>query len=272
MTAILPRRHASRSARPCAWTWWPQLALLLALALSPPTRAWPAADAAPQGLLISYHVASQHRLALRQAIEQGAQARLKRLQDGGVLESYRLLFSRHADAEQWDALAVIVFTDPAKTSQWAALEREYPAALDAATLARLSAVHSVPVERVRSQREGARPASPVVLAIPYLALVPATDYLSYADSYVIPQFQGWMREGLAWQYSVFACSLPAGRAWSHLILVDYRSDEALAARQTTVAKVRSQLREVPQWRAINESKTRVREEKPAVIADDITAR
>ncbi|MDE2371799.1 MAG: hypothetical protein KGN16_22720 [Burkholderiales bacterium] len=248
-------------------------ALTLACALLGGLGAQAAEPAPPlPGLLVSYQVAPAQRLALRQALRQVVQTRLKTLKTQGVLADYRVLFSRHADSDQWDGLVVLTFTAAAQQARWAELEREAPAALDPATLASVVQLHSVPVELVRRQHAEAPEPSPVVLAIPYQSLVSAGDYLNYADAYVIPQFQGWMNEGMAAQYAIYASSFPAGRGWSHLILVDYRGDEGLAARNATVAKVRARLKEQPTWHAISESKARVRDEKAAVVADDITVR
>jgi hypothetical protein len=242
------------------------LALAWLLALPATVRA------ADNALVISYSVPPAHRVALRTALTQGTQARLKRLQDEGVLASWRLLFTRHADADQWDALAVVVFNGSAQMARWAAVERETPAALDAPALALLSSVHTVPVEVVRSQRDANPAPQPVVLVVPYVALVSPADYLAYADGYVIPQFQGWMKEGVIGQYTLLSSTYPAARPWTHLILLDYRSDEALAQRAAVTAKVRAQLKNVPAWQAISESKAKVRDERQATVADDITAR
>ncbi len=247
------------------------LALCGALLLPAAWAADATAPAAAPALLISYHVPPAQRPALRAALAGATRARLQRLKADGVLASYRLLFSRHAESEQWDALALVVFTGPAQVARWAAVERETPAALDPAAAVLLSAVHSVPMELSRSRREGTAPASPVVLVIPYLSLVAPADYLAYADGYVIPQFEGWMQQGALSQYQLLASSFPAGRAWTHLLLQDWRSDEALAGRAAVVAKVRAQLKDVPSWRAISDSKAKLREEKQAVIADDLAA-
>lgn len=247
------------------------MGLIGACALIPPARGAEPAPATPlPGLIISYQVAPAQRPALRQALMTGTRARLQRLKDEGTLAGYRLLFSRHADADLWDAMAVIGFSGPAQVSRWREVERSTPAALDPPALALLTTVHSVPVQLERSRAVPALPTSPVVLVIPYLSLVPAGDYLGYADGYVIPQFEGWMREGVLSQFAVYASTYAAGRPWSHTILLDYRSEEAMAARATIVAKVRAQLKEQPSWRAISESKAKLREERQAVVADDIT--
>jgi len=196
-------------------------------------------------------------------------ARLRQWQAEGVIASSRVLFNRHADADQWDAMALVEFPAGGASERWNALEREFPAGLDGHVLGLLGAVHTVPVELARRRSQAPTPARPVVLAIPYQALVPAGEYLAYADAYAIPQFDGWMKEGALSQYSLWSASYPASRPWTHLLLLDYRSEQALAERDAVVAKVRAELKNVPQWRAVSENKAKVREEKQLVVADDI---
>lgn len=226
----------------------------------------PAAETTTPALVTAYHVAPAQRAALRQALQDTVRPRLRELKATGDLASYRVLFNRHADSELWDALLLVSFSNPAQMSRWNA------AAADARVWPLLTALHTVPVESLR-QRWAASAPRPggVVLVIPYLSLVSAGDYLSYFDGYVLPQFEGWMREGALAATQLLGATLPAGRPWSHLVLLDYVSDDTLAARAAVVAKVRARLKEQPQWRAISENKAKVREERQAVVADDLTA-
>jgi hypothetical protein len=57
-----------------------------------------------------------------------------------------------------------------------------------------------------------------------------------------------------------------------LLVLEYKSDQALGARDATVAKVRGRLKENPKWKAISDSKKNVRVERSPVIADSIAAR
>jgi hypothetical protein len=228
-----------------------------------------AATPGVSGLVFTYHALPGIRPLAHAALGRTLGARLRQWQADGVIARSRVLFNRHADGDQWDAMALVEFPAGGAGERWNALEREFPAGLDAQTLGLLKAVHTVPVELARRRSQAPAPASPVVLAIPYQALVPAGEYLAYADAYAIPQFDGWMREGVLSQYSLWSASYPASRPWTHLLLLDYRSEQALADRDAVVAKVRAELKSVPQWRAISENKAKVREEKQVVVADDI---
>jgi len=228
-----------------------------------------AAAPAVSGLVFTYHALPGIRPLAHEALRRTLGARLRQWQAEGVIAGSRVLFNRHADADQWDAMALVEFPASVAGERWNALEREFPAGLDAQTLGLLGAVHTVPVELARRRSQAPAPASPVVLAIPYQALVPAAEYLAYVDAYATPQFDGWMREGALSQYSLWSASYPASRPWTHLLLLDYRSDKSLADRDAVVAKVRAELKNVPQWRAVSENKAKVREEKQVIVADDI---
>jgi hypothetical protein len=228
-----------------------------------------AAAPGASGLVFTYHALPGIRPLAHAALARTLAARLRQWQSDGVIAGSRVLFNRHADADQWDAMALVEFPAGGASERWNAQEREFPAGLDAQTLGLLKAVHTVPVELARRRSQAPAPASPVVLAIPYQALVPANEYLAYADAYAIPQFDGWMREGVLSQYSLWSANYPASRPWTHLLLLDYRSAQALADRDAVVAKVRAELKSVPQWRAISENKAKVREEKQLVVADEI---
>jgi hypothetical protein len=93
--------------------------------------------------------------------------------------------------------------------------------------------------------------------------------LQYVDDYVLPQFDGWMREGILTRYQLFMQRYTAARPWDSLIVLEYKDDESLGLREKTVAKVRQELQSNPAWKALNENKQSIRVEKEAVIADQL---
>lgn len=247
------------------------LAALTTLAV--PAHASGTAEAAPaaaaQSLLISYQVPPANRAAFRAQLEKEDARQFQKWKDQGVLKNFRLLFNRYADSDNWDAMAVLGFATPADLGRWQMMERVRPAGLSPRALALTSAIHSTPVETPRSAGTADAAAQSVFVVIPYTTLVPAPDYLKYADGYVLPQFEGWMHEGVLVHYDLYTSGFPAGRPWSALIVLEYKNDEALAARNAVVAKVRARLSSNPEWKTISDSKTRVREEKQVVVAEQI---
>jgi hypothetical protein len=110
------------------------------------------------------------------------------------------------------------------------------------------------------------------MVIPYETMISAPDYLKYADGYVVPQFEGWIKEGVLARYDIFVDRYAAGRPWSTMVLLEYRNDAALGQREAVVARVRARLGENPEWKAISDDKKHIRNEKQLVIADPLVAR
>jgi hypothetical protein len=101
--------------------------------------------------------------------------------------------------------------------------------------------------------------------------VSEAEYLKYADGYVIPQFEGWMAEGVLNNYRIFMSKYPAGRPWNAMVILEYKDDAALARREEVVKNVRAKLKENPEWKAISENKKNIRDEKQVVIADVVAS-
>ena len=108
--------------------------------------------------------------------------------------------------------------------------------------------------------------------IPYEVMVPTAEYIAYLDDYVLPQLAGWSEEGILASHAVFLARYPAGRPWQSLLVLEYRNDQALAARDAVVAKVRARLTANAKWKAVSENKKNARAEKTPVLADPAPAR
>jgi hypothetical protein len=220
-------------------------------------------------LMISYRVTPAQRVVLQQEMRKLAAGELRQRQAAGMLTSYRVLFSRYADAEGWDAMALLTFKNDTELGRWKEIERTRPAGLNARALAATTEIRTDAVEGVRQQGSAAPTGRSVFLVIPYKALVSKSDYLKYADGYVLPQFAGWMEEGVLSQYNVYSNVFTAGRSWNTMIVLEYKDDEALGRREAVVAKVRERLKLDPAWKAISDDKKDVRVELHPVIADSL---
>lgn len=220
-------------------------------------------------LIITYQTTPANRPALRQAVEQSTARELARWKRDGRLKQYNLLFNRYADSDNWDAMAVLTFATPDDLYRWREVERTQPAALSREAAALTTSIHTTPVDTKRAQALGATSPNAVYVVIPYKTLVSEGEYEKYADGYVIPQFKGWMDEGVLTGYSLYTSRFPAGRPWSAVVVLQYKDDAALSAREMVVAKVRERLKANPEWKAISDSKKSVRSELQVVIADRI---
>lgn len=246
------------------------MSVLLLVLLADAAAGAEAPNSTALSLIITYHAAPANRMSLRQEMQKDGLRRFQHWQDEGILESYRILVNRYVDSDNWDAMALLTFPNPAAMGRWKNVEKTNPAGLSPKALALTTAIHTAPVDMVRSKSIAAATGSSVFVVIPYKTLVSASDYLTYADNYVVPQFDGWMHEGVLSQYDFYASSLPAGRPWSTMVILAYKNEEALAARNAVVAKVRNRLKDLPAWKAISDDKKNVRDEKQVVIADQLT--
>jgi hypothetical protein len=223
----------------------------------------------PGRLIVVYQAAPANRAAFLRELTGSGARQLQRWKDEGALRDYRLLVSRYLDSRTWDAMAILTVKDAAR---WKKIERDYPAGVSADVLALTSSVETVPATLVRHGERQRDEGESVFLVIPYEVTVPTPEYVAYLDDYVLPQLAGWSEEGVLDGHGVYLAQFPAGRQWQSLLLLEYRSDEALAARESVVAKVRAKLAANAKWKAVSDNKKHVRNERAPVVADPVSWR
>ena len=221
----------------------------------------------PSELMIAYRCDSALRPAFREYLANDLRARLRRLQDRGILKSHQILFNAFV-SETWDAMAVMSFHTYADTEAWRIIERTLPGGLDAAGL---KLGHAIQTYSCDLAWEGwASDPGPehdrVLYAIPYSYNALAA-YKSYVDAYVIPQVKGWIADGALSGYRLYLNRYPVGDPWDSLFIYDYRNLEQFGRRDEVVAKVRATLQSNPDWVHLNEIKSTLRTESENTIAD-----
>jgi hypothetical protein len=227
-----------------------------------------AAAATPQRTLtVEFSASPVNRPQLRSLLAGEQAQRLDGLRRQGLLQGYQLFFNRYPDTNRWDGLEVLTFADDAAVSRWAALERTSPGGLSPGVLHVVTQIVETPTAGVRRGGTRGVATDAPTLVIPYQLLVPSPQYLTYLDTYVLPQFDGWIAEGVLDSYEIQMSRFPAGRPWASLILLRYRDDAALERRDETTALVRRRLAQNPQWKAASDSKTAVRTESVLAVAD-----
>ncbi|HZX70399.1 MAG TPA: hypothetical protein VFE77_06225 [Rhodanobacter sp.] len=221
-------------------------------------------------LTLAFKVKPADRPAFRKLMTDIQATRLRKWKEHGLLAGYRLLATRYADDGQWDVMEVLDFRDDAALARWNSLESDSVGGLSAGALALVQSVTTTPVERVDAG--GSRTASDsAVLVVPYVAHVSADEYQSYLDGYTIPQFKGWIAQGILDSYDVLTSIYPAGRPWTTLIVLRYRNDAALARREQVKAKVRADLTTDATWMAFSKNKKDIRAEGVAALVDELAA-
>jgi hypothetical protein len=248
------------------------LPLLLGFAafFAGPVHASDPREAGPRALIMTYHTTPANRVAFRHELQDAGTRQLQGWKDEGVLQSYRVIYNRYVDSANWDAMALLTFAKDEDIERWKRIEAELPAGLTPKALALTTAIDTVPADLMR--QNGKSTAGAVFLVIPYEYVVPVNDYVQYLDDYVLPQVDGWMQEGVLAHYDVYLARYPAGRPWQSLLVLEYKSDQALGARDAVVAKVRGRLKDNPKWKAISDSKKNMRVEKQPVVADVLALR
>ena len=235
--------------------------IVLALAAAMFMHHAAAAEEAPLGLVIAYQTTPANRPVLRQQMREAELPQFEKWKREGVLQDYRILFSRYVDSANWDMMALLTFK-PAGLERWKKIEETNPAGLSAKAAALTTSISTAPADLSRSH-DLFKARDSVFLVIPYEVLIPTGEYL-------VPQTEGWMTEGVLAGYGLYVGKLAAGRPWASLLVLEYAGDEGLAQRESIVAKVRNRLKDNPKWKAIADSKQKVRAEKQAVVADALT--
>jgi hypothetical protein len=90
--------------------------------------------------------------------------------------------------------------------------------------------------------------------------------VSYAQAYIIPQYEGWLREGALSGYEVLMNRYTVGDPWDVLVVLRYRDINAYGRRQQVLEKVRATLTDNAEWQDYHKRKTDIRSETENSIA------
>ena len=226
----------------------------------------------PLNLLISYRSEPANRPAFRAYLQQEGHARLEKFKHDGVLQGYLLLFNPVTNSGTWDALLMLSFARYADTRKWMDIERTAPGGLSAAGLRLAKPVDSyfADLQWHGGTADAATERDSIYYVIPY-EYSNAGQYAKYVDAYVVPQVEGWMREGVLSSYRLFMNRFPTGRPWDSLFIYQYRDLEAFGRRDEVVAKVRATLTDNPVWKQYSDIKQTLRTESENTIAEDLGA-
>ena len=226
-------------------------------------------DTGPLSLVIQYRCYPGHRNQLRQAMADRGLAQFEDWKTRGILADYQILFSRYVDTGSWDMLALLSFRKFDDVARWRVVERRSPAGLPADAADWMSAIASYPVDLVRQKPAQPVPDHPVYLVVPYTLSLPAHSYLEFVDGYERPQLDGWAQEGILSGYGFFLQRYTAARSWDSLLVLEFKDDASLGARDSIAAKVHRALESSESWRQLAGTERNMRIEQAATIADDL---
>jgi hypothetical protein len=123
----------------------------------------------------------------------------------------------------------------------------------------------------RAPNEEGDSSKSVFFVIPY-DVVNMEEYKPYVTGYVIPQADGWIKEGVLTSYSLYLNRYYAGKPWDSLLILEYKNLRSFGQRENVVAKVRAALSADAKWKALAENKKNIRIEKESVIAEELLPR
>jgi hypothetical protein len=232
-------------------------------------------DSGPANIVITYRATPGKRIAFHEQMLKTGLARFEKWKKDGVLEDYRLLFNSYVDADTWDMLSILTFHEYQDVERWRGIERSMPGGLTAQEMALASPVNTYLMDRAwhgASSMAKSDPANSVFFVIPYVYTVPVEEYLKYAGGYVIPQADGWLKEGVLASYAIYVNRYPTLRPWQVLFVLEYKDWQSFGLRDKVVAKVRADLRQNPAWKALSDSKQKIRTEGQTAIAEQLMAR
>src|SRR5213078_1250955 len=117
---------------------------------------------------------------------------------------------------------LLTFPDYTAVEKWKRVERESPAGLPPGVLAMATSISTYPVDLMRHKAIEETPLVPVYFVIPYTYSVTTPAYLQYVDDYVIPQFNGWINEGVLANYEIHLQRYADARPWDALFFLEYK--------------------------------------------------
>ena len=252
--------------------------LLTAVALAAPALASAQGagirEGGPKHLVITYRCPTATRAAFRDYMTKTGVARFERWKKDGVFQDYRLLFNWFVESDTWDMMAILSFEPYAKVARWVEIEQTDPGGLDRQAMALCAPLTSYPMDlafqggpagkRTDSERS-------VFLTIPYV-YYPASsldDYMKYVSGYVIPQFDGWVKDGIVRSYKIYIARFQTSRPWQALFVLEYASVDAFGQRETEVDKVKAELAKDPAWKGLGDRKLAIRTEKETATAYEL---
>ena len=248
--------------------------LLLATAVLAPARAQvpePVASLQQEGpktLVIQYRAEPQHRAAFRQYLLKEHAAMLRKLRADHLLADFRILFTWYRQPALGDATVELRFDSMEQVAAWNRLERSQPGGLSRAGQALAQPVLTSSADLAWS---GAKPEDTdtddaVYYIIPY-EYRNTEEYVKYAQAYIIPQYEGWLKDGALSGYEVLLNRYTVGDPWDVLVILRYRDINAYGRRQQVLEKVRATLRDNALWQAYHQRKSDIRTETENSIAD-----
>ena len=268
------RSHASatRRFRDLARSALALLLLATLLVWQRPALAQDPDDVGPHHLLITYRSEARDRPAFRHYLTGEGRQPFDKLVKEGALTDYEILFNTVC-TDTWDAMVVLHFKRYTDTARWTDIERRSPSGLSPKGLRLAKPITTVSADLTwQDSVPGADTKGAVYYVIPYTYLTTYAEYKNYVDGYVVPQVQGWMKEGVLSGYRIYMNRFSVGMRWDSLFVYQYKDLATFGRRDATLAKVRESLKDNAEWQRLSAIKAKLRTESENTIAEQIVPR
>jgi hypothetical protein len=244
------------------------LCLLLLLAAA---RGQQPQEGIPSTLAITYYAQPANRVGLRDYMVHTGIRQFEKWKSEGLLRDYRVLFSSYLDTDTPAMMLLLDFSDVAAATRWMTIEKSVPGGLSQDALKLISSSQTAQMDHIFHGGSASSVAhdGSVYMIIPYEFYVTAPEYAKYMEQYGVPQFDGWLEENVLASYDVYRNRYSASKPWGSLIVFEYKDAEALGRREEVMRKVRDKLQSNPTWKSISETKSKIREEREAFIAQKL---
>src|SRR5271157_868578 len=188
-------------------------------------------DTGPMSLIIQYHCPPVRRAQLRQAMVNSGLRNFEEAKTNGILSGYRVLFSRYADTDHWDMLALLNFRKYDDVVRWGYVERRTPGGIPTEIAAdSIAAIESYPADLVREKAPPPVLEHPVYLVVPSRISVSPAYFVQFVDGYERPQLDAWAAAGILTGYGFYMQRYTAGRPWDSLAVLEFKDNLSLGAR------------------------------------------
>lgn len=236
------------------------------LLLASPVQAQEEFINGPRSLIVTYRTAAKERAAFRRYLTDIMALRWRALQNTVGIGGFRIYYSWYGQPRVWDTMLVLHFPTFEAVSRWNNLERAQPRGLDPKGLGLAEPSVTIAVDLPRAKNADALRDREVYYMFPY-EYPSGPEYSVYVKGYVLPQADGWVREGALPGYELYMNRYPVGPSWDTLFVQKYRNVKAFGRRQEVRNKVRTTLRDDLVWKAFRERKAKIRNVTENSIAE-----
>lgn len=225
----------------------------------------PAPTSAATKIVILYRCDPINRPAALVGMREKGAAQFEGWKKEGAIADYLLLFNSFCDENTWDMMAVLSFNSYLQTDRWRDVEERFPGGLSKEMLTIMKPTQTYLSEARWSFGKPIDKKNGLFMVIPY-EHQDRGIYVDFVNSVLVPQFDGWMREGALNNWSILMTNHYPGKPWDVLLLLEYNGVGGLSQREAARQATAERLEENPGWKLLREISLQFRSEYEVVTA------